>query len=281
VLSVAFFRDQGIKLDRSQVRKPNTDPAWTFARKFGEHALRFSAEKTVTSLSFCPTLERIVRKRSALGRSGKPIGIGGMSTVNNLITLRHLHLETRAERTLEVGLACAGSGLIFTQTHKDLGRPPSGQHVAIDPWQSDGWLDESGLLAIENAGLSGYLDFKPQPSSLALPLLFQGGAKFDLAYIDGSHLFEDVFLDAYYVVRLLNDGGIVAFDDSCHPDVRKVLRFIRRNLQPAVVEIDLGSYRDRDDFRYKFAKALGRTQLIAFRRAGDPERRWDAELSWF
>jgi len=26
-------------------------------------------------------------------------------------------------------------------------------------------------------------------------------------YVDGSHLFEDVFVDAYFGARLLTDGG--------------------------------------------------------------------------
>ena len=77
----------------------------------------------------------------------------------------------------------------------------------------------------------GYLDFREECSALELPKLMKQGARFDLVYIDGSHLFEDVFIDAYFVARLLTQGGVVVFDDSTNPHIAKVLRFLRRVLQ--------------------------------------------------
>ena len=35
-----------------------------------------------------------------------------------------------------------------------------------------------------------------------------------MIYVDGSHNFEHVFIDAYYSVQLLDMGGVVLFDDS-------------------------------------------------------------------
>jgi hypothetical protein len=37
--------------------------------------------------------------------------------------------------------------------------------------------------------------------------MLEAEARFGLAYIDGSHLFEDVFVDAYYVTRSVEQGG--------------------------------------------------------------------------
>jgi cephalosporin hydroxylase len=55
--------------------------------------------------------------------------------------------------TLEVGFALGGSCLVFTQSHRDLGERPNGQHIAIDPHQRSHWIDEAGLLAVEKSGL--------------------------------------------------------------------------------------------------------------------------------
>jgi hypothetical protein len=74
--------------------------------------------------------------------------------------------------------------------------------MALDPFQKGAW-DDSGLVAVERAGLSDFLDFRPEFSSLLLPRLVEHGDRFDLIYVDGSHLFEDVFIDAYYTSRLL------------------------------------------------------------------------------
>jgi hypothetical protein len=136
-------------------------------------------------------------------------------------------------------------------------------------------MDECGLVAVEKAGLDGYLDFKDEMSCYGLPELAKRGQQFDIVYIDGSHLFEDVFVDFYYAMRILSDDGVMIFDDCTHPDVRKVLRFISANFAKSFPEFDLTPYRD-DWLRYRIAHSLGRTQMRAFRRHGDPIREWNS-----
>ena len=164
--------------------------------------------------SFCPELQHLLSTRQMIGRSGKVFEeVPALSSINNLFTIRSLCLELKPKRTLEVGFCFGGSGLVFTTSHRDLGFAPQRQHMALDPFQSSVW-DDSGLLGIERAGLQGYLDFRPAFSCIVLPRLLSEKAVFDLVYIDGSHLFEDVFVDAYFVSKLLSAGGIVLFDDS-------------------------------------------------------------------
>lgn len=180
----------------------------------------------MSQFSFCQELQVLLEEHQAVGRTGKRFdGLNALSTENNLRILRSLCLEYQPRKTLEIGLSFGGSALVFTSSHRDLGRDPQKQHVAIDPYQKTVW-DDCGLLALERAGLSSYLDFRPGFSALELPRLLESEERFDLAYIDDSHLFEDVFVDAYYIVRLLAENGIVAFDDSSNPNIAKVLRFI-------------------------------------------------------
>jgi len=40
---------------------------------------------------------------------------------------------------------------------------------------------------------------------------------FDLIYIDGSHLYDDVRNDFFEAWKVLNDGGLLIGDDICHP----------------------------------------------------------------
>ena len=49
------------------------------------------------------------------------------------------------------------------------------------------------------------------------------GERFDMIYIDGSHEFDEVFVDAYYSYRLLSPGGIMLLDDSPHPPSQRSL----------------------------------------------------------
>jgi predicted O-methyltransferase YrrM len=232
---------------------------------------------------FNPTLQAILSTRKTVGRSGKEFaGVGALSSDNNLVTLRNLCLRLKPERTLEIGMAFGGSALVFTASHRDLGCQSARQHMALDPFQSSVW-DDAGVFAIKRAGLQGYLDFRPAFSSIELPRLVSEIVLFDLVYVDGSHLFEDVFIDFYYVARLLRDGGIVAFDDCTDPNIAKVLAFISRNLRSSFEEVDLGPFRSDGGrtLRYRAAKILGKTQLRAFRRTGAADRNWDAAFTDF
>jgi hypothetical protein len=232
---------------------------------------------------FCPALQQLLDARAFRGRSGKEFtALGSLSSFNNLHTLRGLMLGLKPARTLEIGLCFGGSGLVFTASHRDLGHAPVRQHLVLDPFQSGVW-DDCGIQVIERAGLAGYMDFRPAFSSLELPRLVGEGASFDLVYVDGSHLVEDVFVDAYFVTRLLAEGGVVSFDDSADPHVHKVLRFLRTNCGAGLEEIDLAPYRaDRGrSLRYRAARMLGKVQMTAFRRVGNITRSWNAPFRSF
>jgi len=199
-------------------------------------------------------------------RDGSWCKAEALSTLNNLITIRNLQLEYKPERTLDTGLSVGGSCLVFLQTHKDLGAAPRKQHVAIDPYQSGNhYVGEAGLLAVEQADLSGYLDFKEDFSELCLPELLRENARFDLIYIDGFHLFENVLIDFYYSARLLTEGGVILFDDCANPSVRKVIQFIQANCNAIFVELDLRPFRKDQTWRYTVARYAGRQQLTGFR----------------
>jgi predicted O-methyltransferase YrrM len=234
-----------------------------------------------SALEFCPVLDEIVRNGEAIGKSGKRIETSAISTTNNLLTLRHLHLASGATRTMEIGLRFGGSSLVFTQTHKDLGAAAIQQHIAVDPYQRSPFNDSSGLLAIERAGLLPYLNFHEDYSCRVLPQLLHAGRSFQIIYVDGSHCFEDVFIDMYYSTQLLEAGGVVLFDDSQHPHVKTMLRFVRRNLAHCLQHFDLLQFHPNHSIKFQIACRLGRTQLTAFKKTADLERPHGYVLSNF
>jgi hypothetical protein len=241
-----------------------------------------SHELSRATLGSCGELIGLLKHQRILGKTGRIFeDSSSVSTENNLYTIRKLLLEYRPERTLEVGFCFGGSALLFCSTHQELGRPPQSQHTVIDPYQTTTW-DSCGLLAIERAGLTGYLDFRETFSALELPKLFEAGDRFGLIYVDGSHLFEDVLVDSYFVMRLLTYDGLVLFDDSSNAHVGKVIRFLRTNLRVALKEVDLSFLRPRSErISYRVARYFEKVQLTAFRRVGNVERNWDAPFRSF
>jgi predicted O-methyltransferase YrrM len=227
----------------------------------------------------CPALD--MTKSQRVGKSGRVFDhLDALSTPNNLRTLHALMMELQPARTLEIGLCMGGSALVFCASHKKLGHSGQAQHVALDPFQTTTW-DSCGVLAVERSGLEPYLDFREAYSALELPKMVECGDQFGLIYIDGSHLFEDVFLDAYFASRLLTENGVVAFDDSTDPQVAKVLRFLRKNCS-GLRELNLGPFRgEHNGLAYAVGRWLGKVQLTAFQRIGPIEREWDANFQSF
>jgi len=93
-------------------------------------------------------------------------------------------------------------------------------------------------------------------------------------YVDGSHLFEDVFVDGFYCARLLAEGGYLLFDDCADPHIAKVIGFIDRNVP------GLSRQPDRT-LRSRVARVLRRRQLTAYRRVGEIERTWNSAFLTF
>jgi predicted O-methyltransferase YrrM len=128
-------------------------------------------------------------------------------------------------KTLETGMARGKSTLSICQAHRSNG---AGCHIAIDPWQEEKF-NSMGLANIERANLKDILRFYQGPSDEVLPQLCAQGEQIDFAFIDGNHRFQYTLLDFFYIDKMLNVGGHIAFDDLWLPAVRKVVSFILKN----------------------------------------------------
>ena len=219
-------------------------------------------------LSLCPVLQEMYRTGRSSGKNGvEVVCSGGLSTLNNLATIRHFMFQARPQRTLEVGLAFGGSALMFAACHRVLGSPPSGQHIAIDAYQQ-AW-DDPGLANLERAGLAGYVDFRREVSALALALAVKKKETYGIIYIDGSHEYEDVFVDFYYARRLIEVGGYVMFDDSADEQIQRVIRHAEADGKKSFRRIAMSRYRQGSIWhrvRWTAAEALRRNQLTVFQR---------------
>jgi predicted O-methyltransferase YrrM len=153
---------------------------------------------------------------------------------NEGVALHEWVRRERALRTLECGLGFAISTLFIVEALLENGE--SGRHVASDPFQSSALPTHSttyasvGLQILEEAGVRDIVEFFPEESQVVLPRLLAKGRHFDLAFIDGNHRFEGVFLDLIYSGRLVKEGGIVFVDDMQLPGVERAVRFCVSNL---------------------------------------------------
>jgi hypothetical protein len=233
-----------------------------------------------TYLQFSSKLKEMIESGRSLDQNGDAVEICGVSTLGNIRAIRELLLRERCSNTLEIGLAFGGSAITFLSTLKEI-CPSSFHHTAIDPFQTRVWRGSS-LRVIQDEGFSEHFTLQEDFSSLVLPELMRRNAQFDLIYIDGSHLFEDVFLDFYYSSRLLKQGGIMLFDDCRDRHVLKVIKFIRSNYSQFLSEIDYRTIDDPDKpLHKKIGNQLGIRQLCGFKKTIEPPRKWNATFANF
>lgn len=143
-------------------------------------------------------------------------------------------LREKATRTIEIGLGYGVSALHICEGLLRSGHPEA-RHVALDPFQSVRFAD-CGLQVLRKAGVDSIVEHHAEASQTALPAFLREGRRFDLAFVDGNHRFDAVFLDLYYLGRLLPKGGVVVVDDYDLPGVRRAVSFYLTNLDWRIEE---------------------------------------------
>src|ERR1700757_2982213 len=116
-----------------------------------------------------------------------PVAIGPVEGA----ALRDWVRKEGALHTIETGLGHAVSTLFICEGLVANG--PEGRHVAMDPHWARGHACE-GLETLAQAGVRDLVEFHGEGSEVVLPRLLAEGRSFDLAFIDGNHRFEGVFL---------------------------------------------------------------------------------------
>ncbi len=182
-------------------------------------------------------LARLLRDGTATARSDGsvhrlfPVAVGTAEG----IAIRSLVLREAAALTIEVGLGY-GISALFTCEGLLMAGVPGARHVVIDPNQATRFAG-CGLQFLAEAGVTGLVEFHAEESQTTLPRLLAQGRRFDLAVVDGNHRFDAVFVDLFYLGRLLRPGKIVFLDDYQLPGVARAAAFFVTNLGWAVEEV--------------------------------------------
>jgi predicted O-methyltransferase YrrM len=174
-------------------------------------------------------------------------------------SLRGWVRREQAARTVEVGFGYGISALyivsgLLADGTRDV------RHAVIDPHQ-EAEFASIGRQHVAEAGTWELVDFYPEESQIVLPRLLGEGATFDLAFVDGNHRFDGVFLDLVYLGRLVRPGGIVFVDDIQLRSVARAVSFCVTNLEWQIEEDDRA-----DDLHHWVVLRTPRTP---------PERRFD------
>jgi predicted O-methyltransferase YrrM len=140
--------------------------------------------------------------------------------------LRDLLLVEEARVVVEIGLAYGSSALAIAEALLSSGAEGA-VHVIIDAFQDQ--FHDAGWNAIVATRLTGICTLLRERSQLALPRLLAEGLVADAAFVDGSHIFHNVFVDLFFLRELVRPGGLVILDDCHWPSVATAVRYFEVN----------------------------------------------------
>jgi predicted O-methyltransferase YrrM len=147
--------------------------------------------------------------------------------------LRRWILREKPSKTIEVGLAYGVSALHICEALL-LSGVEDPLHVVLDPFQVT--FANCGLQHLEEAGVMSIIEHHDEISQIVLPAFLKEERKFDFGFVDGNHRFDSVFLDLFYLGRMVRKGGIIALDDYDLPGIKKAVSFFVKNLNWKIEE---------------------------------------------
>jgi predicted O-methyltransferase YrrM len=135
-------------------------------------------------------------------------------------TFRPIFDRSDPVRMLEIG-SWEGRSSLFLLTYFT-----KGHLTAVDTWSGGDEYEYNATRDLQD--LESRFDGNVAPganrvtkrkglSLQVLPQLLDEQQRFDVIYVDGSHFSDDVLMDAIVAWRLLNQGGVVMFDDVLSP----------------------------------------------------------------
>lgn len=174
--------------------------------------------------------------------------------------LRKWVVRENVTQTIEIGLGYGFSALYISEGLLQ-NRNSDARHVVLDPFQAGRFAD-CGLQVLDEAGTRPLVEYHAEMSQIALPQFLKEGRRFDFAFVDGNHRFDSVFLDLFYLGRLVRMGGVVVLDDYNLAGIRRAVSFFLTNLGWTIEEaapqddghhwvvLRTARHPDNRDFRY-------------------------------
>ena len=249
----------------------------------------FSTQTIIKTPIVNHLLEDVITKKKFTTRSGEVVDILGETHRSQCVFLQQIIEDNHFKESLEVGFAFGISTVAICESIAK----SNGKHIVFDPAEKTYWGGH-GLDLVQQAGYSDTLDFREQVSAFGLAQLAIEGRKFDFAYVDTVKMFDGILVDFYFISMMLKIGGIVVFDDTNCPGIRKVMRFISQldhfkvydthpknrpepvgKLSKMLSNWSRSSYLVKEEYTTTDASLGINSDCVAFQKIAEDTRNWD------
>lgn len=168
-------------------------------------------------------LKSLIEKRAEEKRRGNEKAVGLHSGISDAAgqLIGETIVKNKIKSVLEIGLANGFSSLYILDALDQTG---GGLLTILDPFQKSDW-DCRGIERVREAGFISSHVFIEKASWQFLPEMIENDARIDCAFVDGSHSFDNAFVDFYLIDKLLKKGSFLIFDDVGWAGVEKVVHY--------------------------------------------------------
>lgn len=218
-----------------------------------------------------PVLTEILQSQSVTTPDGQRLPLHSHLPPLEGALLQRWLAHHRPARLLEIGMAYGVSTLFILDA---VSWPLEHFHI-IDPFQSGEWQGV-GLENLSRAGFRARFRWHEQLSELCLPEFLRQGLRFDFAFVDGWHSFDQALVEFFYVNRMLDVGGIVVFDDVHLPSLQKILRYVDGYESYRRLKIPEETLRSVP-MKVRSMMDLPPARIVGFEKLAQDQRNWD----WF
>jgi len=169
---------------------------------------RFNYDKALIPNKYLASLEDSVSTiEQATAKTGFTIGYPGWNLVYDMV-ISHLHPE-KYNIILETGTNLGCTTIMLAQALKD-----SGSHGKVYTVELDKKSYEIALTNFERAGVSDFIEAVNENSHTFLKDFAKRNSSIRVAFLDASHLFDDVITEFNAILPLLGPQSIVLFDNT-------------------------------------------------------------------
>lgn len=169
---------------------------------------KFNYDKKLLPNKFLTTIESDVSNiEDAQKKSGLTIGYPGWGLIYHLL-LSHFH-ENKKEVVIETGTNWGCTSIILAQALIDSGA--DGEVITFEIDQNNAKKAKDNF---RKAGVSSIIKINCGDSKKLLPKAIKNIDSFRFAFLDGSHLFDDVLFEFETIYPKLTDDAIVIFDNT-------------------------------------------------------------------
>lgn len=167
-----------------------------------------------------PLLENIFKTGTFRTKNNEDVKVHSETPREQCLFLQKIIQDNSFTNSIEIGFAMGISTLAITESIVK----NKGTHVVIDKFQISDWKG-IGLDLISQASYLNNIEFYEQYSYTMLPKFLEQNRQFDFAYIDSTKLMDWMFVDFFFLDKLLKINGIIAIDDIYYPGIKKLLRY--------------------------------------------------------